>query len=88
MNNFQTFNTILSQINNTAINTSIAQMQRASQRHAHETCEEHRDSAVSATEAHVDDRTNDLSNYSLYKYVGLFLCMTLGACVASIMNKE
>ena len=78
MNNFQTFS---------AVNTSISNMQRISQYHAREDLDT-RENVVSATEAHTDDRANELSDHSLYKYVGLFMCMTLGVCVASIMNKE
>lgn len=78
MNNFQAFS---------AVNTSISNMQRISQYHAREDLDTH-ENIVSVDETSVNDHSNDLSNHSLYKYVGLFLCMTLGACVASIMNKE
>ena len=78
MNNFQTFS---------AVNTSISNMQRISQYHAREALDTH-ENVVSVDETSVDDQTSTSSNHSLYKYVGLFLCMTLGACVASIMNKE
>lgn len=88
MNNFQTFNACLSQINDTAMRTSLSLMRRASQDHARKTCDENEDNTVSATEVHADGRANDLNNHSVYRYVGLFICMTLGACVASIMNKE
>lgn len=78
MNNFQTFS---------AVNTSISNMQRISQYHAREALDTHED-VVSVDETSVNDRASTSRNHSLYKYVGLFLCMTLGACVASIMNKE
>lgn len=78
MNNFQTFS---------AINTSISNMQRISQYHAREALDTHED-AVSVDETSVNDQARTSSNHSLYNYVGLFLCMTFGACVASIMNKE
>ena len=78
MNNFQTFS---------AVNTSISNMQRISQYHAREALDTHED-AVSVDETSVNDQASTSSNYRLYNYVGLFLCMTLGACVASIMNKE
>lgn len=78
MNNFQTFS---------AVNTSISNMQRISQYHAREALDTHED-AVSVDETSVNGQASTSSNHSLYNYVGLFLCMTLGACVASIMNKE
>ena len=78
MNNFQTFS---------AVNTSISNMQRISQYHAREALDTH-ENVVSVDETSVDEQASTTSNYSLCKYVGLFLCMTLGACVASIMNKE
>lgn len=78
MNNFQTFS---------AVNTSISNMQRISQYHAREDLDTH-ENVISVDETSVNDRESTSSNHSLYKYVGLFICMTLGACVASIMNKE
>ena len=78
MNNFQTFG---------AVNTSISNMQRISQYHAREDLDTH-ENVISADASSVNDRASASSNYRLYKYVGLFLCMTFGACVASIMNKE
>lgn len=78
MNNFQTFS---------AVNTSISNMQRISQYHAREALDTH-ENVVSVDEASVNDQASTSSNHSLYKYVGLFICMTLGACVASVMNKE
>ena len=78
MNNFQTFS---------AVNTSISNMQRISQYHAREALDTH-ENVVSVDETSIDDRSSTSSNHSLYKYVGLYLCMTLGVCVASIMNKE
>lgn len=78
MNNFQTFS---------AVNTSISNMQRISQHHAREALDTH-ENVVSVDETSVNDQASASSNHSLYKYVGLFLCMTLGVRVASIMNKE
>ena len=78
MNNFQTFS---------AVNTSISNMQRISQYHAREALDTHED-AVSVDETSINDRASTSLNHSLYKYIGLFLCMMLGTCVASIMNKE
>lgn len=78
MNNFQTFS---------AVNTSISNMQRISQYHAREDLDTH-ENVVFTDEMSTNDQASASSNHSLYKYVGLFICMTLGACVASIMNKE
>lgn len=81
MNNFQTFSTV---------NTSISNMQRISQYHARESIDKndpHNDT-ISVTKERINDHESNLNKHKIYRYAGLFLCMTLGACVASIMNRE